>query len=94
MATTDDVTDGVQNLIDGMGDQSKAAVEAARKFVDSVTEAIPDGPGSDLRDKVIQSAFAMTHQVVDASHRLATGLVDSTGKTIGKVTRRDGSSAS
>ncbi len=89
MATTDDVTDGVQNLISGMGDQSKAAIDAVRRFVDSVNEAIPDGPAGGLRDRVIENAFAMTHQVVEASNRLATGLVESTGKTIDNLTGRD-----
>lgn len=89
MATTDDVTDGVQNLISGVGDQSKAALDAVRRFVDSVNEAIPDAAAGPLRDRVIESAFSMTHQVVEASNRLATGLVESTGKTIGNLTGRD-----
>lgn len=91
MATTDNVTDGVQNLISGVSDQSKAALEAVRRFVDSVNEAIPDAAGGALRDRVIESAFSMTHQVVEASNRMASGLVESTGKTIGNLTGRDSS---
>lgn len=89
MASTEDMTEGVQNLISGMGDQGKSVLGAIQRFIDSVNDAIPDGPGSGLRDRVIDSAFAMTHQVVDASNRMASGIVDSAGKTIGNLTGRD-----
>lgn len=91
MAATDDVTEGVQNLITGAGDQSKTALDAVRRFIDSVNDAIPEGPGSELRDQVIENAFAMTHQVVEASNRLATGLVESTGKTVSGLAGKDSS---
>lgn len=83
MATiTEDVTEGIGSVINGVGEQSNAALDAVRKFVDSVNAAIPELGADDLRAQIIDSAFSMTRQVVDASNRFAVGIVDSTGKTI------------
>lgn len=83
MATmTKDVTDGIESVITGVGDQSNAALEGVQRFVDAVNTAIPAVGADDLRSQIIESAFSMTRQVIDASNRFAVGMVAGTGRTI------------
>lgn len=63
-------------VIDSVDEAERSALEAVRKFVDTVNGVFPDvsseaGP----RQKVIDSAFKMTEQLVGASNLLAHGIV-------------------
>lgn len=87
MATTPgDITEGLESFISGVGDQSKATLDAVRKFVDTVNDAIPEVAAEGLRAQIIEAAFSMTRQVVDTSNSLAVGLVDSTSRTLEGIT--------
>lgn len=83
---TKDVTDGIESVITGVGDQSNAALDSVHKFVDAVNATIPAVGADDLRTQVIESAFSMTRQVLDASNRFAAGMVSGTGRTIEGLT--------
>jgi hypothetical protein len=79
MATsTEEVTrdEGVVRVIESVQDAEQSALEAVRKFVDTVNGVFPDvssegGP----RQKIIDSAFKMTEQLVGASNQLAQRIV-------------------
>lgn len=74
--------DGVQQLIEGLQQNERSALEAVKRFVDTVNDSFPsvgqDGP----RQKIIDTAFRMTQQIVDASNQLAINLVGVTENTL------------
>ncbi len=74
--------DGAIQLIDSVEDAENSALEAVRKFLDTVDGVFPkvseDGP----RRKIIDSAFKMTEQLVGASNELARNVVKVTEKAL------------
>ncbi|MCB0976647.1 MAG: hypothetical protein KDB02_04240 [Acidimicrobiales bacterium] len=73
--TTDD---GLQGLVKGIQANETSALQAIKRFVDTVNEAFPDITEDGPRQKVIDAAFKMTQQVVDASNQLAINIIDVT----------------
>ena len=70
-------------LIDSVGDAEKASLEAVRRFVDTVDGAFPGGGDDGPRQRIIDSAFKMTEQLVGASNRLAQNVLDLTERELG-----------
>ncbi len=71
--------DGVARIIQSVQDSEQVALEAVRKFIDTVDGAFPDvGEDGGLRRKIIDSAFNMTEQLVGASNSFALKLVEGT----------------
>ena len=63
-------------LIESLAGAEKSALEAVRKFLDTVDDAFPHvGEGSGRRQQIIDSAFKMTEELVGASNQLAQRLV-------------------
>ena len=81
------VGDTATRLIDTIGDTEKAALEAVRKFVDTVDGVFPDLTEDGPRRKIIDSAFRMTEQLVGASNQLATNVVKVTESARGDLER-------
>jgi hypothetical protein len=76
MATTESQTDGADRIIESFQDAENSALEAVRKFLETVNGVFPDltadgGP----RKKIIDSAFKMTEQLVGTSTQLAQRIV-------------------
>lgn len=84
---TEQVGDAATRLIDTIGDTEKAALEAVRKFVDTVDGVFPDLTEDGPRRKIIDSAFRMTEQLVGASNQLATNVVKVTESALGDLER-------
>ncbi len=84
--------DGVTRLIDSVEDAEHSALEAVRKFLDTVDGVFPkvseDGP----RRKIIDSAFKMTEQLVGASNQLARRVVHVTEDALGDYESKRSSS--
>ncbi|MBK6855056.1 MAG: hypothetical protein IPG97_00415 [Microthrixaceae bacterium] len=74
----DKPADGLQGLIEGLQANESSAIDAIKRFVDTVNDSFPDIGDDGPRRQVIDAAFKMTHQVVDASNRLAINLIDVT----------------
>jgi hypothetical protein len=71
-----DRDDGAERLIESLAGAEKSALEAMRKFLDTVDDAFPHlGEGGSHRQKIIDSAFKMTEELVGASNHLAQRLV-------------------
>ena len=81
------VGDTATRLIDTIGDTEQAALEAVRKFVDTVDGVFPDLTEDGPRRKIIDSAFRMTEQLVGASNQLATNVVKVTESALGDLER-------
>ncbi|MGO8873525.1 MAG: hypothetical protein ACLQPH_19390 [Acidimicrobiales bacterium] len=68
--------DGAERIIESIQDAEGSALEAVRKFVDTVNGVFPDINSEDSpRRKIIDSAFRMTEQLVGASNQLAQRVV-------------------
>jgi len=80
MSITEARSGSADRLIESFHDAGNAALESVRKFLDTVNGVFPDVSADDgPRQKIIDSAFKMTEQLVSNSTQLA-------GK-IGKVTQ-------
>ena len=84
---TEQVGDTAIRLIDTIGDTERAALEAVRKFLDTVDGVFPDLTEDGPRRKIIDSAFRMTEQLVGASNQLATNVVKVTESALGDLER-------
>jgi len=58
-------------LIEAVHDADELAIEAVRKFVETVNGILPDVRDDAVRRKIIDSAVNMTERVVDASTEFA-----------------------
>ncbi len=68
--------DGADRMIDSVAEAERSALEAVRKFLDTVNKAFPDvGPDGGQRQRIIDSAFRMTDELVGTSNQLAHRLV-------------------
>jgi len=78
MATTETKPreDSANRIIESIEDAEKTALEAVRRFLDTVNGVFPDVRAEDApRSKIIDSAFRMTEQLVGASNQLAQRVV-------------------
>ena len=81
--------DGADRLIESLAGAEKSAFEAVRKFLDTVDDAFPHlGEGGGQRQKIIDSAFKMTEELVGASNQLAHRLVKVGGSTAKRAPAR------
>ncbi len=65
------------------GSQEKA-IEAVRKFMESVDEALPPhGENPSRRQEVIDSALEMSEKLVQTQYDFLTGVVRSAGEALG-----------
>jgi hypothetical protein len=73
-------------IIGSIEDAEHSALEAVRKFVDTVDGAFPALGDDAPRRKIIDSAFRMVEQLVGATNQLATNIVDVTEKAMAERT--------
>ena len=66
---------GALRVIDSVEDAEQSALEAVRKFLDTVDGAFPDVSDDGPRRRILDSAFKMTEQLVGASNQLARRVV-------------------
>jgi len=86
MTDTPAKEEGTSSLIHSIEDAGHASLEAVRKFVDTVDSAFPDLSEDGPRRKIIDSAFAMTEQLVGTGTRLAKNILDVTQRTMSEST--------
>jgi len=68
--------DGAERIIESLEDTEKATLEAVRKFLDTVNGAFPHtGTDGGTRQKIIDSAFKMTEELIGTSNDLVQRLV-------------------
>ena len=69
-------------VIEGIEDVEQSSLDAVRRFVDAVDEALPDLVQDGVRRRVIDAAFDMTQDLVGASNRLARNVLDATEREL------------
>jgi len=77
--------EGALRVIESVQDADQSALEAVRKFLDTVDAVFPDvtrdgGP----RRKIIDSAFKMTEELLGTSNKLAQKIVKVTEDALGE----------
>ena len=84
MATTTKADTGSEatRIIGSIEDAEHSALEAVRKFVDTVDGAFHGIGEGGPRRKIIDSAFKMVEQLLGATNELATSIVDVTEKAM------------
>ncbi len=79
---TTQLTDEVAQSIE---DGQRAAIEAVRKFVDTVDRALPalpHGEGPSRRQEIVDSALEMADRLVRTQYDFLRKVVDSAGKSL------------
>ncbi|MBS1848015.1 MAG: hypothetical protein JST73_07030 [Actinobacteria bacterium] len=74
-AATEAASNGISGIVDTVERSQKAALGSARKIVDSINGVIPELIDDGPRTKVIDAAFSLTGQILDASNDLTRKLV-------------------
>ena len=94
MTNTEQATrdDGAIRIIDSVEDAEQSALEAVRRFLDTVDGAFPEVSEDGPRRKIIDSAFKMTEQLVGASNQLARRVVKVTEDALSEYERSGPSS--
>ncbi len=75
--------EAADRVIESLQEAEHSALEAVRKFLDTVNGVFPDvTPEGGPRQKIIDSAFKMTEQLVGASNQLAQRIVKVTEEAL------------
>jgi hypothetical protein len=86
--TSTDAPDAAQGFIKDLEKNEDRAIEAVRRFVDTVDGAFPDVGEDGPRRRIIDAAFKMTEQLVGASNQLALNIVDLTERTLAELEKK------
>ena len=74
-------------VLDSLEKGQRAAIEAVRKFVDAVDQALPalpHGEGPSRRQEIVDSALEMADRLVHAQYDFIHKVIDSAGKSLTK----------
>jgi len=82
----------VERIIESGRDAEEFALEAVRKFVDTVNGIFPDVSEEGPRRKIIDSAFKMTEQLVGTWTQVAEKIIKATGEALAQPKSPSGSS--
>ena len=74
--------DVVGRIMESGREAEEFALEAVRKFLDTIDGIFPDASEDGPRRKIIDSAFKMTEQLVGAWTKAAETMVKTTGQVL------------
>jgi hypothetical protein len=78
-----------EELVQSLDAGARSAIDAVRKFVDTVDKALPrDGRSPSKRDEVTDSALEMAQRLVHTQADFLRKVVDSAGKSLTKPSGR------
>ena len=90
--TSTEEPDMVERIIESGREAEEFALEAVRKFVDTVNGIFPDVSEDGPRRKIIDSAFKMTEQLVGTWTQAVEKIVKVTGEALAQPKSTSGSS--
>jgi len=76
-----------EEVLDSLEKGQRAAIEAVRKFIDTVDHALPalpHGEGPTKRQEIVDSALEMADRLVHAQYDFIHKVIDSAGKSLTK----------
>src|ERR1019366_99637 len=72
-----------EEVLESVEKGQRAAIEAVRKFVDTVDEALPmHGEGPSRRQEIVDSAMEMADRLVHTRYEFIRKVIDSAGKSL------------
>ena len=83
MAIADRPTELSEELIEEVKAGEQAAIEAVRKFVDSVDKTLEDDESPSKREEIVDSALDMADRLVETQYGFLRKVVRSAGKSLG-----------
>jgi hypothetical protein len=86
------ITEGASRIIGSAREAEEFALEAVRKFVDTVDSVFPAGGEDGPRRKVIDSAFKMAEQLVSSWSQVAEKVLKTTSDALTQSKTDTGSS--
>ena len=89
MTTTETGSGSADRIIESFHDAGETALESVRKFLDTVNGVFPDvSADNGPRQKIIDSAFKMTEQLVGTSTQLAERVVKASRDALSEPDRK------
>ena len=85
------MTEGASRIIESAREAEQFALEAVRKFLDTVDSVFPDVSEDGPRRKVIDSAFKMTEQLVGSWNQVAEKILKATSDALTQSKNATGS---
>jgi hypothetical protein len=84
-AAVDRTSELSEEVLKSLESGQRAAIEAVRKFVDTVDQALPAlGERPSRREEVVDSAMEMADRLVHTQYEFLRKVVQSAGKALGK----------
>lgn len=80
--------EGLQGVIEGLQENEQSALDAVQRFIETVNDAFPDIGEDGPRKQIIDAAFKMTVQIVEASNRMAINVLDVTEGALRGISER------
>lgn len=81
-AAVDKTTQLSEEVLDSVQDGQRAAVDAVRKFVDTVDQALPGhGDGPSRRQDVVDAAMEMADRLIHTQYDFIRKVIDSAGRS-------------
>jgi hypothetical protein len=73
-----------EEVLESVEKGQRAAIEAVRKFIDTVDQALPAHEGPSKRQEVVDSAMEMAERLVHTQYDFIRKVIDSAVKPLGK----------
>jgi hypothetical protein len=81
----DRTTELSEEVLDSVEKGQRAAMDAVRKFIDTVDQALPAvGEGPSRRQEIVDSAMDMADRLVHAQYDFIRKVIDSAGKSLNR----------
>jgi hypothetical protein len=88
--TVERTTELSEQVLEQVKGSQKKAIEAVRKFMESVDEALPPhGENPSRRQEVIDSALEMSERLVQTQYDFLTDVVHSAGEALGASGKKE-----
>jgi hypothetical protein len=88
--TVERTTELSEQVLEQVKGSQRKAIEAVRKFMESVDEALPPhGENPSRRQEVIDSALEMSERLVQTQYDFLTNVVHSAGEALGASGKKE-----
>jgi len=75
-----------EEVLDSVEKAQRAAIDAVRKFVDTVDEALPaHGEGPSRRQEIVDAAMEMADRLVHTQYDFIRKVIDGAGKSLSEL---------
>ena len=83
-AALDRTTELSEDVLQYVEQGQRAAIDAVKKFVDTVDRTLPHGESASRRQEVVDSAMEMADRLVHTQYDFIRKVVDSAGNALGR----------